>query len=192
MSVAITTEIRLWKKNHPERIFTGQDLRQRYAQLKSDEELLQALMLDNFKLCLNIDGQTVSRVTCMFNGETSPDLMYLYEQHLPALFQGEPAKIDFFEELVAWRFTPKGELMEWEVLDTSAGAGKEVVKQQGRCERLAFIAAALKWLSDISALMDLYQGDAKRAGGQDLSPQSEYAQRLLAYSQKTLGELGYK
>lgn len=192
MNIVLTLDIRLWKTGTQERIFSATDLRKQYQQLKKDEQLLQAMIIDNFRCGLSVDGKVVSHCTFMFNGESSPDLMYFYEQHLPALYEGKAVKIEFFEELVAWQLTPQGNFMDIEVSETIQGQSKVKFKQSGNCDQLSFINAAINWLTELIAILELYQEDTKQAGNNETPQQIEMASKLLAFSKNTLAKLGWK
>ncbi|MBL8149618.1 MAG: hypothetical protein JNN15_06790 [Blastocatellia bacterium] len=193
MPVRLTLEIKLWNPGEQERIFTGDDLIANWATLNSDKQLLQAIMLDNFRMVLSVDGKVVSRCAFMYDGESSPDLMYLYEQHLPALYQGQSVTIEFFEEMTAWRLIPENkEDMKWEVIDNSAGLDSINVENEGVCKRLPFVTAAMDWLAKAIEVMEKYKENKKAAGGEDLTSQIEYAHRLLDFSRKTLSGVGWR
>lgn len=192
MSVFLTLDIRLWRPGQEERIYTSRELREKFPELCRDEQLLQGMMIDNFGCGLAIDGNVKSRCTFMYNGESSGDMLHLYEQHLPDLFEGKPVLIHFYEEMTAWRLTPEGDEMQWEILDMSKGVSVAEVEQEGRCERLPFIKGAISWLTEAVSVLERYKEVTKRAGGQDLTDQIDMGKRLLEYSRKTLTKMGWK
>lgn len=192
MSVFLTLDLKTWKPGEVERIYTSRDMREKLPELSKDENFLKALMIDNLGCGLAINGKVVSRCTFMYNGESSGDMLQMYEYHLPDLFEGRIVTIHFYEEMTSWRLTPDGEEMIWEVLDDSQGISNAKVEQEGRCERLPFIKAGISWLTEAINVMKRYQDLVKRAGGQDLEDQIDMAQRLLDFSRKTLIEMGWK
>jgi hypothetical protein len=119
-------------------------------------------------------------------------MLQLYEQHLPDLLEGKKVLVHFYEEMTAWRFTPEGDEMIWEVVDMSKGMDKAEVEQEGRCEKLPFIKGAISWLTEAVNILERYKEPTKRAGGQDLEDQIDMAKRLLEYSRKTLVSKGWK
>lgn len=187
MSISVKLDIKLWRPGHPERLITGEELRNNFNQLKTDEQFLSALMIDNFGLNLIIDGELVSRCTCMFDGESSPDLMYLYENHLLDLWQKNPVTIHFFEEMTAWNFIPEGDnKMVWQILDTSKGQSSPTVAKEGRSDYLAFIDGALNWLQELIDILTLYRTAALEDSRVDVEPAIDFSKRLLNYSHQTL------
>lgn len=193
MNVVLNLDIKLWQPGQPERRFSAQQLREQHRALKMDAQLIKAMMIDNLGMVLTIDGKEISRCTCMYNGESSADLLQLYENHLPDLLEKKPVTIHFYEEMTSWRLTPVGEeKMSWEILDTSKGQAKATVEQQGECLRMPFIASAIAWLSEAISILELYQTEAKRSGGQDLTDQIDIGRRLYDYSYKTLTEMGWQ
>lgn len=192
MSVFLTLDLKTWRPGEVEHWYTSRDMREKLPELSKDEGFLKALMIDNLGCGLAINGKVVSRCTFMYNGESSGDLLQLYEYHLPDLFEGRQVVIHFYEEMTSWRLTPEGEEMIWEVLDDSQGISNTKVEQEGRCERLPFIKAAISWLTEAINAMKRYQEVVKRAGGQDLEDQIDMCQRLLDFSRKTLTDMGWK
>ena len=193
MNVALNLDIKLWQPGQAERRFSAQQLREQHRALKMDAQLIKAMMIDNLGIVLNIDGKEISRCTCMYDGESSADLLQLYENHLPDLLEKKPVTIHFYEEMTSWRLTPVGDdKMTWEILNTSKGQAKATMEQSGECLRMPFISSAIAWLSDAIATLELYQAETKRSGGQDLSDQIDIAQRLYDYSFKTLTERGWQ
>lgn len=192
MSVFLTLDLKTWRPGEVEYWYTSRDMREKLPELSKDEGFLKALMVDNLGCGLAINGKVVSRCTFMYNGESSGDMLQLYEYHLPDLFEGRQVVIHFYEEMTSWRLTPEGEEMIWEVLDDSQGIPNAKVEQEGRCERLPFIKAAISWLTEAINVMKRYQEVVKRAGGQDLEDQIDMCQRLLDFSRKTLTDMGWK
>lgn len=192
MSVFLTLDLKTWRPGEVEHWYTSRDMREKLPELSKDEEFLKALMVDNLGCGLAINGKVVSRCTFMYNGESSGDMLQLYEYHLPDLFEGRQVVVHFYEEMTSWRLTPEGEEMVWEVLDDSQGISNTKVEQEGRCERLPFIKAAISWLTEAINAMKRYQEVVKRAGGQDLEDQIDMCQRLLDFSRKTLIDMGWK
>jgi hypothetical protein len=195
MSVALTLDLKTWQPGEPERIYTAHELRERYLQLQKDMKFLAAVMLDNFGCNLVIDGNPVSRMTFMYDGENSPDLMYLFEEHIVNIYKNEPTMVQFFEERMAWRFKPDDSdsaRMQWEVVDLSQGEARATVTNNGTCERLPFIDGAFKWLKDARETLERYREDIKKAGGEDPAHQIEICKKLFEYSSKVMREQGYE
>jgi hypothetical protein len=192
MSVILTLDIRFWRPGQSERVISASELIEHYQQLSTDPQLLQGLMIDNFRCGLSIDGEVVSYCTFSYDGEFSPDLLQLYEQHLPDLFECKQVTVSFYEERRAWRFTPDEGEMTWEILDTSGGEAGIKIECKGRCERMQFIDAATDWLAKTITILEIYEKDVERSGGQELAPQIDMARRLLSYSRETLSSLGWK
>ncbi|MBK7992803.1 MAG: hypothetical protein IPK14_05130 [Blastocatellia bacterium] len=192
MSVFLNLDLKIWQPGEVERWFSARDLREKFPELSRDEQILKAIMIDNLGCGLAINGKVVSRCTFMFDGESSGDMLQMYEQHLPDLFEKKPVTIHFYEEMTSWRLTPEANEMIWEVLDTSQGISRSEVEQEGRCERLPFIKGAISWLTEAVSLLKRYQELVKKVGGQDLQPQIDMASRLLDFSKQTLIDMGWK
>lgn len=194
MSVILTLDLKTWRPGEIEHWYTSRDMREKLPELSKDERFLKALMIDNLGCGLAIDGKVISRCTFMYNGESSGDMLQMYENHLLDLFDKKPVTIHFYEEMVSWRFTPDedGNEMTWEIMDDSQGISRATVDEQGRCPRLPFIKAAISWLTEAVNVLKRYQEVVKRATGQDLEDQIDMAERLLNYSNKTLKEKGWK
>jgi len=192
MSVTLALDIRLWQPGKAERILTASDLLNKHSQLRTDQQLLQAIKIDNLRYCLDIDGAIVSVCTFMFDGKSSPDLLHLYEESLPDLFEGKPVTINFYEEMTAWHLKPADDEMNWEIVDLSRGESQATVERVGRCERLPFINAAIDWLSKAISILERYRDDVEQCSGEDLTPQIEMAQRLLDFSVEKLTKMGWQ
>lgn len=192
MTVQLTLDIKLWQPGQPERILSAKELLESYSTLRTDKQLLQAFMLDNFRMGLKIDGEVVVQFTFMNNGESSPDMMYLYEDTLPAIFNGETTLAEFFDERMGWRFTPESDNMKWELVNMTQGAAKAVTEKETHCARMPFIDSAMQWLTSLNKIMTLYQGDVKAIDGRDISPEVDFTKRLLDFSEKNLKDQGWQ
>jgi hypothetical protein len=206
MSVALTLDIRIWRPGQEERHLSATEICQQHQELQQDSQFMQALMIDNLGCNLVIDGQIVSRCTCMYDGESSPDLMYLFEEHIPNLLQNKPVLIHFFEDLTAWQFTPDPtdpSMLLWAVLDTSQGEDAMTVEVQGRCPRQPLIDSALQWLSTAVTVLQLYHPITQRLAQpgaaneampavQDLSSQLELIQKLQGFCHSRMRSLGWQ
>ncbi|KAF0247741.1 MAG: hypothetical protein FD167_2862 [bacterium] len=192
MSVFLTLDLKTWRPGEVEHWYSSRDMREKLPELSKDESFLKALMIDNLGCGLAVDGKVVSRCTFMYSGESSGDMLQMYENHLPDLFEGKQVTIHFYEEMTSWRLTPDSEEMTWEVMDDSQGISNTKVEQEGRCLRLPFIKAGISWLTEAINILKRYQEVVKRAGGQDLEDQIDMAQRLLDFSRQTLIDKGWK
>ncbi len=184
MTTTLTLEIRLWKPGEDERIIDGRQMLLNYDSLKDDAAFLDALMIDNLKMGLSVDGHTVSRCVFMFNGDTSPDMMQFYEQHLPELYKGQTVSIEFYDEQTIWRISPDG---HYEVIDTSHGYDEQTTEAEGELEPEGFITSAYDWIDTAIAVLERYAGDSS-----DIASQAEWMRKLREFSLKAMAELGWK
>lgn len=186
MTTTLTFDIRLWKPGEQERIIDGTQMLSQYDILKDDAAFLGALMIDNLRMGLSVDGRIVSRCVFMFNGDTSPDMMQLYEQHLPNLYEGQAVSIEFYDDQTIWQISPDG---HYEVIDTSHGYDEQTTEDEGRLECDNFIASAYDWIDTAIAVLEKY---ADIADGSDLASQAAWMRRLRDFSLKTMAERGWK
>jgi hypothetical protein len=200
MSVEVKLELKVWQPNNRELRLTANELRNNFLKLKEDDQVLQTMMIDNINCCLVIDGEEITRCTFMFDGESSPDMMYYFENHLLEIWERRPATIHFFEEMTAWRFIPDEQHeneMVWEILDESRGQSSAKVEQSGRCERLSFISSSLAWLENALEIMKLYKmklykDPVRKSGHNDLTEHVAFAQRLYDFSRQAMVSRGWQ
>lgn len=186
MTTRLTFDIRLWKPGEQERIIDGTQMLSHYDSLKEDPAFLSALMIDNLRMGLSVDGHTVSHCVFMFNGDTSPDMMQLYEQHLPDLYEGQTVSIEFYDDQTIWRVSPDG---HYEVIDTSRGYDEQTTEDEGELECDDFIASAYDWIDTAIAVLEKY---ASVDGASDLALQAQWMRKLRDFSLKAMAERGWK
>ncbi|MCS6884268.1 MAG: hypothetical protein RMM17_08455 [Acidobacteriota bacterium] len=184
MTTQLKLDLRLWKPGQEARFIDSNEMIARYDQLKTDADFLRALMIDNLGMRLLVNATTVARCVFMFNGETSPDMMQLYEQHLLDLYRGAAVEIEFYEEQSIWHIEPDG---NYKIIDTSHGYDEQTIEREGSLDRMEFISSAYEWIDSAIAVLERYAN----LSNNNIAEQAAWMKRLRDFSLKAISDLGW-